>query len=662
MSNPRNTGSHGLLYNLLTSGTFDSYEISQRSRIIFLNTVIFVGVFTLTLFSAISFSNGNLPLGLSTTSVALVLIFGFIFIRLTHRFVVGDYIASQSIFLLYCYLYLSGGEQGSGVLWLFSYPLIALFLHRIRTGSLLSGLLFVIMLLGLFHPGIGSWDFQLQYGMRIIGSYLFIYIFGLIYEMVREATQRSLAETNTELSRIASELSQEKIQSDAIFKNVQEGIFVMDDQFRVLPTYSSFLESLLETDSIDGESLPDLIGGYLTPRNAESLRDYLPMLLNDSLNPDLIQDINPLEEVQLGIPVGDGDLRQKTLQFRFIPMKTGADQQQILTVVYDVTARAELAARMSAEQHRHQRDMETLFQVLHVDPQLMAEFIEDTEQELDSINALLRNKQLSIPETLTAIFQSMHSIKGNALLLGLEELGITLHHLEQHIKDIQELANPDWRDLLQLTADLGEIQQAIEDTSAIIQKLVTFQTASAEAGLSQAGLLERAIRRIAERESSLAGCPATISFFGFELLTDRLRRPIRDILIQLIRNSFAHGLESPEERQRVGKPETAVLQISLQKTGSALTLRYRDDGRGLDPDRIRAKATRLLPEKAGLPDTEIIRLVFHPRFSTAEDTDLSAGQGVGLAFVHARTAELGGHIRIYNKPGIGFQLVITVPG
>ncbi|MFW6363762.1 MAG: hypothetical protein ACOC0D_07960, partial [Spirochaeta sp.] len=179
MSNANKPFRRSLLYNILTSGTYDSYEISTRSRIIFLNTVIFVGVATLVSFSTVSYFSNNLSLSIATASASLVLVFGFVFIRATRRFVVGDYIASLSIFLLYCYLYLSGGEQGSGILWLFSFPLIALFLHRIKIGSLMSGILLLVILAGLFIPEVGTWQFSMQYGLRIIGSYIFIFLFGL---------------------------------------------------------------------------------------------------------------------------------------------------------------------------------------------------------------------------------------------------------------------------------------------------------------------------------------------------------------------------------------------------------------------------------------------------------------------------------------------------
>lgn len=656
--------SRNIWYNLLTSGTYDSFELVKRSRVIFLNTVMIVGLLTLTSFSLISYGSGNLSLSIATASVSLIVVFGFIYIRTTKNFIVGDYIASQSIFLLYCYLYISGGEEGSGVLWLFSFPLIALFLHGTKIGTAMSAALLALIAVGLFHPAVGIWDYSVQYGLRILGSYVFIFLFALIYEMVRKATQEKLTAANNELKHITQELSLEKIQTDAVFKNVQEGIFLMDEHHIVSPAYSTFLEDLLETDRIQGRSLKDLIGPYLTKKNYDALHDYLPMLLDETLNPELIRSINPLEEVRIAIPIAEGQVIEKNLRFTFDPIHID-NQTHVLGIVHDITEQVELAAQIATEQQKHQRDMETLFQVLHVDPRLMGEFIEDTEQELDTINNLLRDKKISIPDTLSTMFQSVHSIKGNALLLGLEELGITLHKLEQHIQDTMDIEDCSWKDMLQLTVSLGVIQQAIEDTNSIIQKLMTFQDVSAEAGLSQAGLLERAIRRITDRESTTSGHPAEISFSNIDLMPDYGRRAIRDILVQMIRNSFAHGFESPADRLKNGKPETGTILVAFKrKSDNSIELRYSDDGAGIDYEKIRRIAARKFnksdTEAAMMTEAELIRLLFHPHFSTADNVNTSAGRGVGMSLVQSKAREIGGRIAVQSGRGKGFRLSLTL--
>lgn len=652
-------------YNILTSGTFDTYEISMKSRIIFLNTVMIVGFLTLLLFSGLSFYQQNLFLAIPTAATATLLVIGFVYVRQTKNFQTGDYIASLVNFVLFTYLYLSGGLDGSGVLWLFSFPLIALFLHQVIMGTFLSALMLAVILSGLFIPGIGTYEYSIGYGLRIIGTYIFIYLFSLIYEIVRGKTLSNLSEVNLDLNRTAHELNQEKIQTDAVFANVQEGIFLLNSDFIVEPSYSKHLTSLFETEEITGKKLTDIIGPFLTHKNEEALKDYLPMLLDESMNPELIRDINPLEQIRIAIPLSGDEVKEKTLEFSFSTIDIEGKNKHILCVVRDISEQVELSAQMEAEQHKHQRNMETLFQVLHVEPELMAEFIEDSELELESINMMLKDRELGIPETLMQMFQVIHGIKGNALLLGLEEMAITLHNLEKQIQDSIEIQAATWKDILPLTASIGFIQQAFEETRGIIQKLMSFQHASNLAGLSKSGMLERSIRRIVDRECREKDRTAQISFRNLDILPNYARRQVRDILVQCVRNSFAHGIDSEAERLRHEKSPEFQIHVLINETSDSICITYQDDGRGIDIEKVRERAAAipaLQTSNVGeMPDSDLIRLLFHPGLSTSDEETLSAGRGIGMSLVHTRIKELNGRIKIANNPTLGMKLNLIFP-
>ncbi|GAB6090402.1 ATP-binding protein [Spirochaeta dissipatitropha] len=652
-------------YNILTSGTYDTYEISMKSRVIFLNTVMIVGFITLLLFSGLSFYQQNLFLAIPTAATAALLVIGFVYIRLTKNFQTGDYIASLVNFVLFTYLYFSGGLDGSGVLWLFSFPLIALFLHQVKMGTFLSALMLAVILSGLFIPGIGAHQYSIAYGLRIIGTYIFIYLFSLIYEIVRNKTLSNLSEVNSNLNRTAHELNQEKVQTDAVLANVQEGIFLLNSDFIVEPSYSKHLTTLFETDEITGKKLTDLIGPYLSQKNEEALKDYLPMLLDETMNPELIRDINPLEQIRFAIPLSGDAVKEKTLEFSFSTINIEGKNKHILSVVRDVSEQVELSAQMEAEQHKHQRNMETLFQVLHVEPELMAEFIEDSELELESINTMLKDQDLGIPETLLQMFQVIHGIKGNALLLGLEEMAITLHNLEKEIQDSIEIKSVTWKDILPLTASIGFIQQAFEETRGIIQKLMSFQHASNLAGLNKTGMLERAIRRIVDRESLETGRTAQIAFRNLDILPDYARRQTRDILVQCVRNSFAHGLDSETERALYKKSPDFQIHVLVNDVGDSISITYQDDGKGIDIEKVRDRAASLPSLQstniAEMSDSDLIRLLFHPGLSTSNEESLSAGRGIGMSLVHTRIKELNGRIKISNNPTLGMKLSLIFP-
>ncbi|MGY0799330.1 chemotaxis protein CheA [Lysobacter sp. A286] len=153
---------------------------------------------------------------------------------------------------------------------------------------------------------------------------------------------------------------------------------------------------------------------------------------------------------------------------------------------------------------------------------------------------------------------------------------------------------------------------------------------------------------------------------GAETELDRnLVEALADPLVHLVRNAIDHGIESPEARRNSGKPEQGHVRLSAQQEGDHVVIEVRDDGAGIDPDRIRDIAVRksLVDADAAtrLSPDECLQLLFLPGFSTrAEVSDLS-GRGVGMDVVQSRIHELSGRVQIQSEPGHGSRFVIQVP-
>ncbi|HXZ58777.1 MAG TPA: chemotaxis protein CheA [Steroidobacteraceae bacterium] len=138
---------------------------------------------------------------------------------------------------------------------------------------------------------------------------------------------------------------------------------------------------------------------------------------------------------------------------------------------------------------------------------------------------------------------------------------------------------------------------------------------------------------------------------------------IGDPLVHLVRNSIDHGIEKPEERLEAGKPPAGTVHLEAFHRGSAIIIEVSDDGRGLDCDKILAKArSRGLVGPAETPSEEaIFELIFLPGFSTADQaTDLS-GRGVGMDVVRRNIKSLGGKIDIRSARGRGSRFTISLP-
>ena len=145
---------------------------------------------------------------------------------------------------------------------------------------------------------------------------------------------------------------------------------------------------------------------------------------------------------------------------------------------------------------------------------------------------------------------------------------------------------------------------------------------------------------------------AKIVHSGFDrnLFTEKYATFFRDILVQLCRNSLVHGIENPEEREGKGKSREVTIESRLDCRDETLTLEFQDDGRGLDLDKIRKKALESKnwsPEEvASWDDSRTAQLIFESGFSTAENTDMDAGRGVGMDIVYEKIKESSGNLEI----------------
>lgn len=138
---------------------------------------------------------------------------------------------------------------------------------------------------------------------------------------------------------------------------------------------------------------------------------------------------------------------------------------------------------------------------------------------------------------------------------------------------------------------------------------------------------------------------------------------ITDPLVHLVRNSLDHGLEGPEERATRGKPEQGTIQLSARHEGGGVVIEIADDGRGLDREKILARARQqgLVGESQQLDPSAIDELIFAPGFSTAEQVSDISGRGVGMDVVKRNIHELGGHLEIESEPGQGSLVRVRLP-
>jgi chemotaxis protein histidine kinase CheA/CheY-like chemotaxis protein len=153
---------------------------------------------------------------------------------------------------------------------------------------------------------------------------------------------------------------------------------------------------------------------------------------------------------------------------------------------------------------------------------------------------------------------------------------------------------------------------------------------------------------------------------GAETELDKvLVEQLDDPLLHLLRNAVDHGLEPPAERVAAGKPAEGLLRLHAEHLGGQIVISVGDDGRGVDPERVRARALlrglASAEELAALPPARLQELIFRPGFSTAAAVSELSGRGVGLDVVAQAVSRLKGSIAVESTPGRGATFVLTLP-
>lgn len=241
-----------------------------------------------------------------------------------------------------------------------------------------------------------------------------------------------------------------------------------------------------------------------------------------------------------------------------------------------------------------------------------------------------------------------------------QAIRVDLTRLDRFLNLVSEIVV--YRNQLEDATDresIGEIRDSLEQVSRLTSEL---QDLVLKIRMQQVSVVFSRFPRMVRDLSNQLNKEMKLEIIGEETELDKtVVSELSEPLIHLLRNSADHGIEDPETRKKLGKPEVGTITLAAYQEGNKVLITLSDDGKGLKPEVIKASAEKKGIDTTGMTDRELQMLVFHPGFSTAKKITNISGRGVGLDAVQAKITELGGSIEMDSKVDVGTTFIIKLP-
>lgn len=530
-------------------------------------------------------------------------------------------------------------------------------------------------------------------GVAAIFAYFLIFVFFFV---------RRLRDTDAEALAARRETQE-------IMETVNTGLFLLDKDLNIGQQHSRALNGIIGEDRLSGENFADVLRGRISDKDLKTTRQFIEQLYNPRVKEKLVDSLNPLHKVMLHNTSGEESTTNRYLDFKFSRVYEDKDIARILVNVNDVSDAVYLEQRLEKERSQNDMQIEMLTTILNVNPKIINEFISNTKAHIDKMNNILKNpgsSQFELEGKLNAIYREMHSLKGEASALKLHSFTKIASDAEDKLDALQNQGKLSGNNFLPLAVHLDDllslsntietlgerINQAAPKSSNSAKPMAkspvavnsstanhaqstkqstpnTTIAASNEIDLSddasdeQLSYYQNFAQDIAVRQGK------QVQLNGHNLaevtIPERLKQPIREISIQLLRNAVVHGIESPEARQSAGKSSIGSIDLEIQQDNQNLIIALQDDGQGIDYEGIRRKLIadgRFTADKASqMTDGELLKTLFASGFSTKEQADEDGGRGVGLDVIKALVKEHNGKLNVNTELGKMTRFVITLP-
>jgi signal transduction histidine kinase len=501
---------------------------------------------------------------------------------------------------------------------------------------------------------------------------------GVLAALVLAAAAAWLQLTRGRSERAARDAQE---QTKDILKTVKEGFFLLDADYKIGSVWSDALTRLFSRSDFSGLGFEELLKNLVPPATLATAMKYIKLLWGERAHENLMKSINPLGQLEIHVETATGQREARYLQFDFHRVMGPQGVKHVLVSVGDITSSVMLAKELQESQENANQQVDMMLGVMHVDPVQLMSFLDATETGLQLVNAILKEPARSDNEfrkKIDGLFREMHSIKGEASALNLMSVAQRTHALEDMVSELKKKPDLSGNDFLPIVLKLDELMAHLRSVRELGQRLSSLRgSAAPDTGASMIMKGPAAVQKVAADElahtlSSLAERLASDHKKKFKLSVTGLAEiprsyvpTLKDVLIQMLRNSAVHGIETADVRRAQTKDAVGSVRVEFRKSAEGFELMFEDDGAGLLPDQLKAAAVRkqiVTAEEAAAMDTRAaMALIFRPGFSTQEHVSMDAGRGVGMDVVAKSVYAIGGKIGVTTNPGKFTRFKVSLP-
>lgn len=505
-------------------------------------------------------------------------------------------------------------------------------------------------------------------------------------DTVRESSEEAQTRAD-ELEEITLDLNRWKEESDTIFGAVDHGLCLLDNKASIGQRVSSATYDIFETEQLAGRSFVDLMRPLITEKDLKTLESFLKLQFNKKSLQSQLDKFNPLKKIEITLNWDGNKFKSKHLGFDFERIMDAGEVAAVLVTITDVTETVALEQELKRANEDQEKKTALILEIVQSDVKELDLFLTKTDKALHAINQTLQDNGVdtesgdSNKEVVEEVFRSVHNIKGNASMLGLGTIVNITHEVENNLAELREKPEVKSEEFLSSLMQLATLRERLDDYEEITHSILkdfANNTMSTNIEATPSTPSEKLAQEITTYTAQLAEKHKKTVFtrcsFEMDNISDQGVSEMKDIIIQIARNTVVHGIEDARQRASLGKLEegnfTAICELDKSSDNilgkPAYMFTFRDDGAGLDIEELRERAVELKiktpTEAKSLSDPQVAGLIFEPSFSTKQEADEDAGRGMGMDIIRDKVVNtLGGKLSMNFAPGYYMKLLFFIP-